>query len=116
MLKLFLTASATSAISFALLYSFKQTRQNVLTSINNMGSLMNRGYLPFIVGGLLLGAGLDLAGTCPGMVFVEVFAKYSSDIDWSVGAELLVYLAWVLCWYFFIHAASALYASLFFSD
>lgn len=116
MLKLFLTASATSAISFALLYSFKQTRQNILTSINNMGSLMNRGYLPFIVGGLLLGAGLDLAGTCPGMVFVEVFAKYSSDIDWSVGAELLVYLAWVLCGYFFIHAASALYASLFFSD
>ena len=37
-----------------------------------MGSLMNRGYLPFIIGGLLLGAGLDIAGTCPGMIFVEV--------------------------------------------
>ena len=37
-----------------------------------MGSLMNRGFLPFIVGGLLLGAGLDIAGTCPGMVYVEV--------------------------------------------
>ena len=37
-----------------------------------MGSLMNRGFLPFIVGGLLLGAGLDIAGTCPGMIFVEV--------------------------------------------
>lgn len=72
MLKLFLTASGTSALSFALLYSFKQTRENVLTSINNMGSLMNRGYLPFIVGGVLLGMGLDLAGTCPGMVYVEV--------------------------------------------
>ena len=34
---------------------------------------MNRGYLPFIIGGLLLGAGLDLAGTCPGMIYVEVF-------------------------------------------
>ena len=33
---------------------------------------MNRGFLPFIVGGLLLGAGLDIAGTCPGMVYVEV--------------------------------------------
>ena len=33
---------------------------------------MNRGFLPFIVGGLLLGSGLDLAGTCPGMVYVEV--------------------------------------------
>lgn len=33
---------------------------------------MNRGYLPFIVGGLLLGAGLDIAGTCPGMIYVEV--------------------------------------------
>ena len=38
-----------------------------------MGSLINRGYLPFIIGGLLLGAGLDLAGTCPGMIYVEVF-------------------------------------------
>ena len=38
-----------------------------------MGSLMNRGYLPFIIGGLLLGSGLDLAGTCPGMIYVEVF-------------------------------------------
>ena len=37
-----------------------------------MGSLMNRGYLPFIVGGTLLGIGLDLSGTCPGMVYVEV--------------------------------------------
>ena len=60
MLKLFLTASGTSALSFALLYSFKRTR------------VMNRGYLPFIVGGVLLGMGLDLAGTCPGMVYVEV--------------------------------------------
>lgn len=116
MLKLFLTASATSAISFAILFSFKKTRENVLTSINNMGSLMNRGYLPFIVGGLLLGTGLDLAGTCPGMVFVEVFANNSSDVDWSVGAELLVYLARVLCGYFFIHLASALYSSLLFPD
>ena len=83
MLKLFLTASGTSkndlklsflgALSFALLYCFKATRSNVLNAINNMGSLMNRGYLPFIIGGLLLGAGLDLAGTCPGMIYVEVF-------------------------------------------
>ena len=49
------------ALSFALLYLFKKTRSNVLTCQNNMGSLMNRGFLPFIVGGLLLG-----------MVYVEV--------------------------------------------
>ena len=60
------------ALSFALLYSFKKTRMSVLNSITNMGSLMNRGFLPFILGGLLLGAGLDIAGTCPGMVYVEV--------------------------------------------
>ena len=58
---------------------FKSTRANVLISINNMGSLMTRGYLPFIVGGLLLGVGLDLAGTCPGMIYVEVIK--STDVD-----------------------------------
>ena len=40
---------------------------------------MTRGYLPFIVGGLLLGVGLDLAGTCPGMIYVEVIK--STDVD-----------------------------------
>lgn len=51
-----------------------------------MASLMNRGYLPFIIGGLLLGSGLDLAGTCPGMIFVEVILAY-----------LVLLLAWCFC-------------------
>ena len=75
------------ALSFALLYSFKKTRVNVLNSITNMGSLMNRGFLPFIVGGLFLGAGLGIAGTCPGMVYVEVQNRVVFVADGSVGSE-----------------------------
>ena len=64
--------SIVGALAFALLYLYKPTRENVIATQNNIASLMTRGFLPFIIGGLLLGSGLDLAGTCPGMIYVEV--------------------------------------------
>lgn len=65
-----------------------------------MASLMNRGYLPFIIGGLLLGSGLDLAGTCPGMIFVEVILAYSVLLlAWCFCKKQLVDIPWLLCWY-----------------
>lgn len=129
MLKLFLTASGTSgfastssslgALSFALLYSFKTTRMNVLNSITNMGSLMNRGFLPFIVGGLLLGAGLDIAGTCPGMVYVEVEDWVVFVADGSIGSEQSVDLCGLYDWNVCLHsnpASSVWFALLICSD
>lgn len=50
---------------------------------------MNRGFLPFILGGLLLGIGLDLAGTCPGMIYVEVSFSCSRNYD-SLGPLLRI--------------------------
>ena len=67
-------ASGIGALAFALLYMMKRTRENVISAQNNVASLMTRGFLPFIIGGLLLGSGLDLAGTCPGMIYVEAVA------------------------------------------
>lgn len=107
--------SLVGALSFALLYSFKKTRSNVLTCQNNMGSLMNRGFLPFIVGGLLLGAGLDIAGTCPGMVYVEVcfeaFVQCSLVPSFrTVGGPFLVVSLEPLCTLVFNHVCTESYS------
>jgi uncharacterized protein len=70
MLKVFLTAVATGAV--------------VLAALNGFGfvKLMPKGALYYadVAGGLILGAGIALAGACPGTVWAQIGAGYRDAI------------------------------------
>jgi len=66
MLKVFLTAVATGAVVLAALHGFG------LVKLHPKGAL----FAADIVGGLLLGAGIALAGACPGTVLAQVGSGY----------------------------------------
>lgn len=66
MLKVFLTAVATGAVVLAALHGFG------LVTLHPKATF----YLADIVGGLLLGAGIALAGACPGTVLAQVGVGY----------------------------------------
>lgn len=66
MLKVFLTAVATSAVVLAVLNGFG------LASLHPKAAL----YSADVVGGLLLGVGIALAGACPGTTLAQVGVGY----------------------------------------
>lgn len=66
MLKVFLTAVATGAVVLAALHGFG------LVKLAPKAAL----YSADVVGGLVLGAGIALAGACPGTVMAQVGAGY----------------------------------------
>ena len=70
MLKVFLTAIVTGLIVFAIFFSFGFERLNWKMTI----------YGADIVGGLLLGTGIAIAGACPGTLFVQIGAGYKDSI------------------------------------
>jgi uncharacterized protein len=66
MLKIFLTAVATGAVVLAILNGFGYVKLQPKAAA----------YGADIVGGLLLGAGISLAGACPGTTLAQVGAGY----------------------------------------
>ena len=70
MLKVFLTAIMTSLIVFAVFFGLGYERLNWKVTI----------YGADIVGGLLLGIGIALAGACPGTLFAQIGAGYKDAI------------------------------------
>jgi uncharacterized membrane protein YedE/YeeE len=66
MLKVFLTAVATGAVVLAALNGFD------LVKLQPKGAF----YMADIVGGLILGVGITLAGACPGTTLAQVGAGY----------------------------------------
>lgn len=75
MLKVFLTAMATGAVVLAVLNGFK------IVNLSPKGAV----YLADTVGGLLLGAGIALAGACPGTVLAQVGVGYRDAVFTLVG-------------------------------
>ena len=73
MLKVFLTAVATGAIALAFLNGFD------LTKLHLKGTFL----WADIVGGLVLGVGIALAGACPGTVLAQVGVGYR-DAIWTL--------------------------------
>jgi len=75
MLKVFLTAVATSAVVLAALNGFGFVKLAPKAAL----------YYADITGGLILGAGIALAGACPGTVFAQIGAGYRDAIFVLIG-------------------------------
>jgi len=75
MLKVFLTAVATGAMVLAILNGFGYVKLQPKAAL----------YAADIVGGLLLGAGITLAGACPGTTLAQVGAGYRDALFTLIG-------------------------------
>ena len=75
MLKVFLTAVATGAIVLAVLNGFGFVKLQPKAAL----------YAADIVGGLLLGAGITLAGACPGTTLAQIGAGYRDALFTLIG-------------------------------
>ena len=70
MLKVFLTAVATGAVVLAVLHGFGFVKLQPKAAL----------YAADIVGGLILGAGIALAGACPGTTLAQIGVGYRDAI------------------------------------
>ncbi len=75
MLKVFLTAVATGAVALAALHGFGFIKLAPKATL----------YGADIVGGLILGMGIALAGACPGTVMAQIGAGYRDAIVTLIG-------------------------------
>jgi hypothetical protein len=75
MLKVFLSAVATGALVLAVLNGFGYVKLSPKAAL----------YAADIVGGLLLGAGIALAGACPGTTLAQIGAGYRDAIFTLLG-------------------------------
>ncbi|MBM3469083.1 MAG: hypothetical protein FJX71_06610 [Alphaproteobacteria bacterium] len=78
MLKVFLTAVATGLVIFSVFQFLGFERLNWKIAV----------YKADIVGGLVLGIGVALAGACPGTLFAQLGAGYKDALGTLVGAFL----------------------------
>ncbi|XP_076442413.1 uncharacterized protein LOC143281215 [Babylonia areolata] len=73
MLKMFLSASATSMFVFSSLSMLPATHQHFARAMREFTSgFGNKGVVSSLVGGSILGIGMTLSGACPGMIMVQV--------------------------------------------
>jgi uncharacterized membrane protein YedE/YeeE len=90
MLKIFLSAAVTGLVILAVLYGFG------IVKLHPKGTL----FIADIAGGLLLGAGITLAGACPGTVAAQIGAGYKDSwftlAGGVLGALVFAYLEPVL--------------------
>src|SRR5512139_3636090 len=75
MLKVFLSAVATGAVVLALLNGFGVVKLQPKAAL----------YAADIVGGLILGPGIALAGACPGTILAQIGAGYRDALFTLVG-------------------------------
>jgi hypothetical protein len=75
MLKVFLTAVATGAVVLAVLNGFGFVKLQPKAAL----------YAADVIGGLLLGAGITLAGACPGTTLAQIGAGYRDAIVTLIG-------------------------------
>lgn len=75
MLKMFLTAVATGAVVLAVLNGFGFVKLQPKAAL----------YAADIVGGLILGAGISLAGACPGTTLAQIGVGYRDAIFTLIG-------------------------------
>lgn len=78
MLKVFLTAVATGAVVLAVLNGFGYVKLAPKPAL----------YAADIIGGLILGAGITLAGACPGTTLAQIGAGYRDALFTLIGGLL----------------------------
>ncbi len=76
MLKVFLSAIASSMVVFATFFALGFDRLNWKFTV----------YTADIIGGVLLGIGIALAGGCPGTIFAQIGVGYKDSIATACGA------------------------------
>jgi len=73
MLKMFLSATATSMFSFSILSMVPATSKMMNKAFRSFSPcLNNKGTLSCALGGWILGCGMTIGGSCPGMVLAQV--------------------------------------------
>jgi len=73
MLKMFLTALTISTLSvFIIALAFKKIYEPLFKSAKD--ALNNKPILTLIIGGMLIGIGMQISGSCPGVVLVQLGA------------------------------------------
>lgn len=88
MLKMFLSAAATSGLVLAALRLIDRDRVS-----QEYTSDISRGFPALIVGGLILGVGMALGGSCPGTVWVQAGANLA-NWGWGIAGGLLAGLVY----------------------
>ncbi|KAJ8308276.1 hypothetical protein KUTeg_013150 [Tegillarca granosa] len=75
MLKMFLSATLSGMFCLSLMSMIPATRKKYLAAKRNFAScLKEKSYTTVMIGAALLGAGMSVAGTCPGLVLAQVGA------------------------------------------
>ena len=73
MMKMFLSAVIAGMFSMSLLSMIPASRDKFLNARQSlMNKVKGKGYATVMLGGILLGSGMTLAGTCPGVVFAQI--------------------------------------------
>lgn len=70
MVKMFMSAVGSGLLVFSLIAYFDPER--FAKSQNGKRNLIHRGVIGPLVGGMILGIGLALAGACPGIVYIQI--------------------------------------------
>ena len=84
MMKMFFTALATSMLSiFILTVTFKDRYFKVMESYRD--TLKSKSLLIICAGGLILGLGMQIGGSCPGMMFVQFGAGVNYSLFTLIG-------------------------------
>ncbi|GFO10217.1 upf0394 inner membrane protein yeee-like [Plakobranchus ocellatus] len=87
MLKMFLSASATAMLSFSVLMMIPGTCNKMDRALNEfVKSLGTKTAVSAALGGAILGCGMTLAGSCPGMVLIQVGAAVQNAWYTLLGA------------------------------
>ncbi|KAH9489517.1 hypothetical protein Btru_037378 [Bulinus truncatus] len=93
MLKMFLSASATGMLAFSILTMIPATSRKMQQAVVEFFScLKTKGVAAAAVGGCLLGVGMTLSGSCPGMVLAQVGAGVPYSVFTMLGGFCGAYL------------------------
>lgn len=85
MLKIFLTSFAISTLSiFIIALVFKKLYEPIFKT--GKDALNNKPTLTLIIGGMLIGIGMQISGSCPGMVLVQLGAGVPYSYITLIGA------------------------------